>query len=234
MPSACRLVTPCSRMPQGTIPSKCRNSGATLSDTPCQLTQRVRRTPRAAILHSRPVAGSATHTPMRPSRSSPATPKSAQRADQPGFQRRHEATDIARRHRAVPALQVQYHIGDALARAVIGPLATAPRLVGRKAERVEQVAGLRRGAGGEQGGMLQQPDPLGPRCRRGLPRHATASPRWPRDRQRRAGWSARAGRRRPRHDSPSLPRDRASVIRASVSRYRASGPRCHGAVVAEW
>src|SRR5208282_3440327 len=44
-PSAARLVTPCSRMPQGTMPEKCERSGFTFSASPCQLTQRLTRTP---------------------------------------------------------------------------------------------------------------------------------------------------------------------------------------------
>ena len=52
IPKAARLVTPCSRTPQGIMPEKCERSGSTLSAMPCQLTQRLTRTPMAPILAS--------------------------------------------------------------------------------------------------------------------------------------------------------------------------------------
>ena len=57
------------------MPPKCARSGSTFSATPCQLTQRVTRTPIAAILASVPLAGSATQMPTRPARRSPRTLK---------------------------------------------------------------------------------------------------------------------------------------------------------------
>ncbi len=54
-PRSTRLVTPWSRMPQGTIPSKWPRSGSTLIEMPWKLTQFLSRTPIAAILSSRGV-----------------------------------------------------------------------------------------------------------------------------------------------------------------------------------
>src|SRR5438552_4070282 len=54
MPRSASEVTPCSAMPQGTMPEKCSRSGATLMASPCMVTQRRTRTPMAAIFCSDP------------------------------------------------------------------------------------------------------------------------------------------------------------------------------------
>ena len=82
------------------MPVKCASSGATLSATPCQLTQRVTRTPIAPIFASAPRARSATQMPTRPSRRSPRTPKRAEGADQPLLQAIDVGAHVARRGRA--------------------------------------------------------------------------------------------------------------------------------------
>src|SRR5690625_3713598 len=64
-PSSTSEVTPCSRMPQGTMPSKWERSGSRLIARPWSVTQRRTRTPMAAILSSRPPPR-ATQLPTRP------------------------------------------------------------------------------------------------------------------------------------------------------------------------
>src|SRR5690554_7706994 len=71
-PRSTREVTPCSRMPQGTMPAKCERSGSRLIEMPCSVTQRRTLTPMAAILSSRPPSRT-TQMPTRPSRRSPLT-----------------------------------------------------------------------------------------------------------------------------------------------------------------
>ena len=66
-----------------------------------------------------------------------------QGGDDPFLEAPHVAADIS-----AAAIQIQQHIGDALARAVIGVLAAAAAPVDRQAIRVEQVLGERAGAGG--------------------------------------------------------------------------------------
>ena len=148
MPRACRLVTPYSRMPQGTMPPKWPRSGSTFSATPCQLTQRVTRTPMAPILASAPVAGSATQMPTRPSRRSPLDVEAVEGADQPFLQPVDVAADVVGRDAAVRTGQVEHDVGGALARAVIGPLAAA--------------AGFEGGETGRDRSILR----AWPRCRR--------------------------------------------------------------------
>ena len=80
------------------MPAKCDRSGATFSATPCQLTQRLTRTPIAPILASVPLAGSATQMPTRPCPPLAAHAEPAERPDQPLLQPVHEAAHVARRH----------------------------------------------------------------------------------------------------------------------------------------
>ena len=100
--------------PQGTMPEKCERSGSTLSAMPCSVTQRGTRMPMAAILSSQPVA---LVGPAHPDADAVLAPLAAhveggERADQPFLQRRHIAP-----HVRPAALEVEHHIGDALARA---------------------------------------------------------------------------------------------------------------------
>ena len=91
---------------------------------------------------------------MRSSRRSPRTLKRGQRADDPFFQARHEAAHVR------PALlEVEHHIGHALARPVVGHLPAAAALEHRET-RLDQLAGLGAGAGGVKGRVLEQPDQL--------------------------------------------------------------------------
>ena len=80
-----------------------------------------------------------------------------ERADHPFFQRR----DVAA-HVGAALAQVEHQIGDPLARTVVGELAAAAGVMHRKA-RLDQVGGLRAGAGRIKRGMLQEPGEL---CRR--------------------------------------------------------------------
>ena len=76
------------------------------------------------------------------------------RADDPFLERCHIGADIG------PApLQVEQHIGHALAGTVIGDLPAAPAREQRKAG-LQKVVCLAGGAGGVERGMLQQPDEL--------------------------------------------------------------------------
>jgi hypothetical protein len=74
------------------------------------------------------------------------------RSDQPFLERCDEAAHV--RH---PALEVEHHIGDALAGAVIGELPAAPDRMHREA-RVGEVLRPGAGAGGIERRVLQQPD----------------------------------------------------------------------------
>ncbi len=77
-----------------------------------------------------------------------------QRPDDPFLQRGDEAAHV----RPAP-LEVEHHIGHALARPVIGHLAAAAALEHRKA-RFDQLAGLGAGAGGIKGRVFEKPDQL--------------------------------------------------------------------------
>ncbi len=81
--------------------------------------------------------------------------EAAKRADDPFLQRGHVAAHV----RETP-LQVEHHIGHALARPVIGHLPAAPALEYRKARR-DQLVGFGAGAGCVKGRVLDQPDQLG-------------------------------------------------------------------------
>ena len=78
-----------------------------------------------------------------------------QRPDDPFLEARHIGP-----HVGLPSLQVEHHIGHALAGAVIGELAAAPGGEQRKTG-VEQVGIPAAGAGGVERGVLQQPDQFG-------------------------------------------------------------------------
>ncbi len=66
------------------------------------------------------------------------------------------AADVA----AAP-IEVEQHIGDALARAVIGVLPAAAALVDREPRGVEQILRPGAGAGGVERRVLQEPNQLG-------------------------------------------------------------------------
>ena len=66
----------------------------------------------------------------------PVDPEAGENIDDPALQR----VDIGA-HIGVPALQIQHHIGDALARAMPGPLPATAGLVHRNAAGVHQVLG---------------------------------------------------------------------------------------------
>ena len=79
--SADRLVTPASRMPQGTMRSNQPRSQSQLSAKPCIVTPRATRMPIAATLRSCALPGPrppVIQTPLRPSTRVVATPTSAQ------------------------------------------------------------------------------------------------------------------------------------------------------------
>ena len=89
---------------------------------PCSVTQRFTRMPIAAILSSQPVA---LVRPAHPDADAVLAPLAAhveggERADDPFLQRRDEAA-----HVRAAALEVEHHIGHALAGPVIGELAAA-------------------------------------------------------------------------------------------------------------
>ena len=69
-----------------------------------------------------------TQTPTRSSRRSPLTLNCVERVDHPLLEAGHEGA-----HVAAAALEVEHHIGHALAGAVIGVLPAAPRLEHREA-----------------------------------------------------------------------------------------------------
>jgi len=77
----------------------------------------------------------------------------AEGGDQPGLQILHEAPDVA-----VALLQIQHHIGHALARPVIGHAAAAAGLVDREATGIQHLVLGGTGASGVERWMLQQPD----------------------------------------------------------------------------
>ncbi len=78
-----------------------------------------------------------------------------ERADDPRLERRHEAA-----HVRSAMLEVEHHIGDALARPVIGELAAPTGQMDGKS-RVHQFLRLGAGAGGVERRMLEQPHQLG-------------------------------------------------------------------------
>jgi hypothetical protein len=73
----------------------------------------------------------------------------------PAFEITDEASDIV-----VAPLQVEHHVGDALAGAMIGVSAAAAGFVDRKALRRQQFGGVGAGPGGVYGGMFEQPNGL--------------------------------------------------------------------------
>ena len=123
-------------IPHGVMPEKCSKSGSTLKAMPWKLTHLRKRTPMAAILSSRDQPGPlrSTQTPTRPSRISPLTLKSIERADDPALEIGNELG-----HVAAALAQIEHHVRHALAWPVIGELAAAPGLKHRKAIGVEQI-----------------------------------------------------------------------------------------------
>ena len=89
-------------------------SGSTLRLTPWKLTQWRTRMPMLAIL------ASPTKTPICPSWALALDAESRQRGDEPVLQRVHESA-----HVAAAAPKIEHHIGDALARTMIGEAAAA-------------------------------------------------------------------------------------------------------------
>ena len=90
---------------------------------------------------------------MRPGGAVRGDAELGERVDHPAFERMDEAADV------LPALfEVEHHIADALAGAVIGVAAAAAGLVDREIQRIEQLGRVGAGAGGEQRRMLEQPD----------------------------------------------------------------------------
>src|SRR5258708_6372973 len=103
--------------------SKCESSGSTLMDMPWNDTQRLSRTPIAAILSSKP-APLSRPLPQGPGASCPPPPpqvKGGGRRINPSSRPRHIAPPVG-----PPPLQVEHHIRHPLAGAVIGDLPAAP------------------------------------------------------------------------------------------------------------
>ena len=71
------------------------------------------------------------------------------------------AAHIAALRAKFGSVEVEHHIGDALAWAVIGVLPAAAAAIDRQALRIEQVFGPCAGAGGVERRVLQQPHQLG-------------------------------------------------------------------------
>ena len=152
-------------MPHGTIPPKCARSGATLIAKPWSVTQRFTRTPSAPIFFSSGALADPDADASLGAMGGDA--ELGERGNHPAFERMDEAADV------LPALfEVEHHVADPLARAVIGVAAAAAGFVDRKAERIAELGGVGAGAGGEQGRVLEQPDALARAYRRGSPRRA--------------------------------------------------------------
>ena len=110
------------------MPEKCESSGARLTEKPCMVTQRRTLRPSAPILASVPPRS--TQMPIRPGERRAATPRSPSVAISQAFERVDESADVA----AAP-VEVDQHIADALAGAVIGVAAAAPGRVDRESPR---------------------------------------------------------------------------------------------------
>ena len=202
------------------MPPKCARFGSTFSATPCQLTQRVTRTPIAPIL-ALPPDGRVGNPDADPALAPLALDVEAvQRADQPFLQPIDVAAYVLRRHTSVPAHQVEHDIAGALAGAVIGPLPAAPGAERGKAGRVGQFARLGRGAGGVQRRMLDQP-------------HQLAGGAGPDGGDPRLHLRQRGRIFRQAIVDPPLRRRTEVIEPPSFIRYTPA-PAYHGAVVAEW
>ena len=140
------------------MPEKCERSGSTLRLMPWNDTQWRTRMPMAAILSSAPApfSGRRTQTPTRSSRRSPVTLNSAERGDDPVSR----APPTKARTSSPRRLQVEHHIGHALAGPVIGVLPAAAAAVDREAVGIDQVAVPRAGARRIERRMLEEPDEL--------------------------------------------------------------------------
>ncbi len=147
---------------------------------PCSVTQWRTRMPIAAILSSKPspLSGRRTQTPMRSSRRSPRTLKSAS-------VRMIHSSSVATKRRTSgrAALEVEHDVADPLAGPVIGELAAAARVYGPES-------------------VPRSVPPAAPRCRRCKAAGARAARPVPAPSPRaiasaRASMAASAGRHRP-------------------------------------
>ncbi len=112
------------------------------------------------VLGRRPVGERRTIRPHHPDADAVLAPLTAhveggKRADDPLLERRDEGADIL-----APALEVEHHIRDPLAGAVIGVFAAAPGGKDREAVGLDQVLDAGAGAGRVERRMLDQPDHL--------------------------------------------------------------------------
>ena len=134
------------------MPPKWDRSGATLIEKPWSVTQRFTRTPERGDLGlGRAVAD--------PDADAARARGARRRRDRPSVSMIQPSSAWTKQRTSRPRLlEVEHHIADALARAVIGVAPAAPGLVDREAERVDQLGRVGAGAGGEQGRMFEQPD----------------------------------------------------------------------------
>ena len=157
MPRSTRLVTPCSVTPQGTMPVEVRE---------------VRLDVQADAVEGHPapdpdadggdlvLRGLALVGPAHP-HPDPVLPALAadvegiEGGDDPGLQGRHVAAQVRR-----AAVQVQHHIGHALAGAVIGVLPSPPRPMDRETVGLDEVRLLGRGSRRVERRVLHEPDHL--------------------------------------------------------------------------
>ena len=115
------------------------------------------RKPIAAIFSSTvPLGvGRLTQTPMRSGRVSPITLNSASASITQDFEPSYERPDTHS-----PRLEVEHHVDDPLAGAVIGKPTSTARVIHRKPCGIDEVGILRPGSGGVDGRVLQEPDEL--------------------------------------------------------------------------
>ena len=151
--SADRLVTPASRMPQGTMRSNQLRSQLQLSAKPCIATPRDTRMPIAATLRSSVLPGPrppVSHTPLRPSTRVVATPGPAQA--------RISASSMARTYAITSTGSASVHdrVADELARPVPGDLPAAVHVDDRYARVGERAVELARPPAGRVDGRVLQ------------------------------------------------------------------------------